>query len=89
MLRLVSLFVCSLLLVGCLSTPGIEEPEIVQCTILIDTADCVNPDGTYTEVPLSEMSGFIAVSPGDYSGIKNHHDALHTKLNQCIKDKCK
>lgn len=78
-MKLRSSLICSVLfLTSCLSTPGIEEPEVIECAILNDSASCGEVD-----VPLSSLVGFIAVSPDDYAKIKNHHEALHHDLNAC------
>lgn len=82
---LVSLLACSFMLscASCRETPGMEEPLIVECTILGDTADCRFADGQVSEVPISDLVGYIATNPSGYVAVKNHHDALHLELNQC------
>lgn len=78
MKRVASLFVLSLIVSGCKTTPGIEEPKITECILDVPYSDC---DGTL--IATAALIGYIAVSPPDRAKIANHHDALHTELNQC------
>lgn len=77
-----SLFVI-LLLTHC-KTPGLEEPDVVTCSIVEENrAECFNKDGDsvgwfYT----IDMIGFQCVSPADYAKIKTHHEVLHRELNK-------
>ena len=81
---LVVLLILSLL--GCEDTPGMKEPHIVECTILGEEADCIDKDNNTTiTVPADSLLGYISVSPEDYAKVRNHHDALHSGLNECRK----
>lgn len=74
------------ILSGCV-TPGMEEPEIFECSVIIDNAECVNrKTGETLIIPITKLSGFVCVPPEDYADIKNHHDALHKELNECLQE---
>lgn len=88
-MKLLSLSALSFFLVGgCVSSPNITEPEIAQCVLIDGVAHCINSvTREETVIPVQLLEGYFSVSPSDYAEIKNHHDALHTRLNLCESEK--
>jgi hypothetical protein len=66
-------------LTGC-NTLG--EPDADVCVIVDNLlAHCIPvKGGKEYDLLLSDMVGYMAVSPDDYGKIKKHHDELHKKL---------
>lgn len=80
------LFTCILTLSGCFTTPGIKEPYVVECVIVGDEADCYDyKTGESTTIPAINLTGYSCFSPKDTTAVMNHHEALHTDLNRCLK----
>lgn len=80
MLNRVSLLICSFVVSACISTPGLNEPVVTEYTLDFPTSW----DGTQ-EVPTESLLGCSVVCPTDRAKISNHHDALHTRLNECLR----
>lgn len=76
----------SLLLSGCLTSPGMREPDILTYVIVDKTrARCIPEDKCKTKyLYIEDMIGFQSVSPRSAGKIQNHHEALHEKLNKCL-----
>lgn len=82
-MKIVSFLGVSLLLTGCLTTPGMTEPLTnFVCTIVDDKTMRCGPHG---EVSITHGIGFSAISPEDAAAFLNHHDELHHRLNECEK----
>jgi hypothetical protein len=83
------LVVCS---AGCLSTPGIEEPIITECKIIVKNSalilDCYKSDNPtkFFEMDILDAIGYSVVPTADVPKINGHHEALHTELNRCKSD---
>lgn len=82
------LITISVINVSCISTPGIKEPVIEQCSIITDKIlECSKSDDPYNfyDISIFDAIGFKAVSPDSTAKINTHHVALHTDLNECLK----
>lgn len=88
MKKAASLILVVLSLSGCITTPGIEEPVVEECTLVTDqVAECVmsNDQSKIRDIFIVDMIGYKAVSPQDTQKVGNHHSALHSDLNACLK----
>ena len=88
-LKAVSLLIAltSVSCASCISSPGMDEPQIAICTIINpESLDCVYPDVPGSEFSLSMVDaiGFMAVRPKGFSALISHHEILHRELNQCL-----
>ena len=69
-------------------SPGLEEPKILQCSILYEPlvelyqAECFDNEGNFVRTfSIFDMISYICVSPEDYAKVKTHHEILHRELN--------
>ena len=83
--NLFSIILTSLISAGCLTSPGMDEPFILICTIKNnEVAECTHSDlGDKFEVPTIDLLGYMCVRPTGFASLKSHHEVLHRELNMC------
>jgi hypothetical protein len=81
----VKLGLTTVILSGCLSSPGIKEPEVTLCDVIdgVD-AECylsTNPS-QISDRKVNTFIGWTCVSPKDNAAIDSHHTIMHRELNE-------
>jgi hypothetical protein len=70
---------------SCITTPGLEEPEVFVCTIIDNSVlECVKQGSGEKpfDISIIDSIGFQCTSPSDFAKIKTHHQVLHEELNK-------